>query len=310
VSLQFVLLSHFKSWNLEALARESAESLHQTYSLNFIPSRKMEIHLLLSLLKLFFIKGATLIYFNQNSLFAYPRLATRVMSRNRVRVWVSHFDDIQGLTKSQLQLLSDCDLIFVQNLKLQSTLVSLGTSFSKIKVIRGAIDYSLFKPNPNQVQERVIITGFCKPRKNPEAVHKIITANPTISFLIHGNGWEAYFSRLGGTPPNCHYSAFNYKDQPKLISNSTCLLSLATEEGGPLSILESLACGTPVLASPVGFWPDIVSQNNGEVLDFNDEPISFSNRFHRMKSLKLQVQERDLTGGIYSFSNLAKALLE
>jgi hypothetical protein len=60
----------------------------------------------------------------------------------------------------------------------------------------------------------------------------------------------------------------------------------------------------------VGFWPDIVSQNNGEVLDFNDDPISFSNRFHRMKSLKLQVQERDLTGGIYSFSNLAKALLE
>jgi len=60
----------------------------------------------------------------------------------------------------------------------------------------------------------------------------------------------------------------------------------------------------------VGFWPDLVSQYNGEVLDFSDDPNSFSNRFQRMKSLKLQVQERDLTGGIYSFSNFGKALLE
>jgi glycosyltransferase involved in cell wall biosynthesis len=62
-------------------------------------------------------------------------------------------------------------------------------------------------------------------------------------------------------------------DELPIYYNSADLLILVSEiEGFPMTILESLSCGTPVLASDVGGIPKVVIKNINGVVIYNTEP--------------------------------------
>ena len=44
-------------------------------------------------------------------------------------------------------------------------------------------------------------------------------------------------------------------------------------EGLPITILESLACGKPIIATPVGGIPEVVDKNTGITANSTDEVI-------------------------------------
>lgn len=61
----------------------------------------------------------------------------------------------------------------------------------------------------------------------------------------------------------------------ELINKSKVLVMPSYNEGGPRVVLEAMACGVPVLATPVGIVPDVIkSGESGEIIDWNSGDIA------------------------------------
>lgn len=68
------------------------------------------------------------------------------------------------------------------------------------------------------------------------------------------------------------------KDQievAELMNQSKILVMSSYNEGGPRVVPEAMACGLPVLATPVGIAADLISKNNaGVLIDWNADDIA------------------------------------
>jgi glycosyltransferase involved in cell wall biosynthesis len=62
-----------------------------------------------------------------------------------------------------------------------------------------------------------------------------------------------------------------HKALPSWINASDVLVLPSMNEGVPNVILEAQACGTPVVATNVGGIPEIVSAEDGILIEFGDE---------------------------------------
>ncbi|HTJ52722.1 MAG TPA: glycosyltransferase [Cyclobacteriaceae bacterium] len=56
----------------------------------------------------------------------------------------------------------------------------------------------------------------------------------------------------------------------KYYSLANVFLVTSWSESGPVTLLESLACGTPVVSMNVGFANDVLNKNNGFVIDYRN----------------------------------------
>ena len=194
---------------------------------------------------------------------------TTILSHSRV--YISHFDDDFNFDAKFLANLRIIEKIIVQNSSTKNLLSKLDIPDEKISVAIGAIDRSVFFPSINYVstQSYVAISGDCKPRKNPQKILELISSCPHFEFKIHGKGWDLFFAQEKFAPANLQLIDFNYSKQGAFLRNAGVSVSLATIEGGPLTILESLACGTPVVATNIGFWPDIHNSELGSIIELD-----------------------------------------
>ena len=71
-------------------------------------------------------------------------------------------------------------------------------------------------------------------------------------------------------------------------SANVMLVTSYPEEGGPVAVLESLAVGTPVIAAPVGFIPEIAQSARALLTVVHPDAESFTQALH----LVLQQQSR------------------
>ena len=105
-------------------------------------------------------------------------------------------------------------------------------------------------------------------------------------------------------PSNVEIVDFNYFNHPEFLRKASVFLSLATTEGGPLTILESLACGTPVVATNIGIWPDIFTIDMGEKIELAADLDVISLAIRRQIKRKEFVFDKDLIQDKYRFSDL------
>jgi len=146
----------------------------------------------------------------------------------------------------------------------------LGVPEEKILILPSLyLDYEVFRPAA-EVQRRydLLFVGRLVPNKGistiVEALAEVHRTHPGTTLLILGRGplrsaLEAQARRLGVMDA---ITFVERVDSPhgvaRVYNEARMLICASSVEGGPRVTVEAMACGTPVISTPVGVMPDIL----------------------------------------------------
>lgn len=138
----------------------------------------------------------------------------------------------------------------------------------KITIIPNYVDTELFRPmNVEKVPGRLIFVGRLVEQKNLLNLFKVLNDLPDVELILVGKGplkgkLEEY-ARTHGTRAIFQGRVPNDR-LPPLINTAQAFVLPSLYEGNPKALLEAMACGLPVIATPVEGNQEVVShQVNG-----------------------------------------------
>jgi len=175
--------------------------------------------------------------------------------------------------------------IIAVSLSLKDALVALGTPPEKIAVVPNGIDADRFRPLERSVAREklglprdgvcVVAVGNLIPGKGQDlliaALAKLAPRHPTLRLFLVGEGpskiaLEEQVRSLG-LSERVVFAGIRPHDELPLWFNAANLSCLVSQrEGMPNVVLESLACGTPVLATRVGGIPELITSRDLGIL--------------------------------------------
>ncbi len=165
-----------------------------------------------------------------------------------------------------------------------------GVTSDRIRVVYNAIDESRFNSLPNKIDARIALG--CSERSLLvltaarlvswkgidgviRAIGKIRTEFPGIQLMVVGDGPERRQLEDLAAECNSPVQFLGYKSQQNLyhiMRAADVFVLFSTYEGMPHSVLEAMACGTPVVASSVGGTVEvIIDQTNGLLVPAGNE---------------------------------------
>ena len=145
---------------------------------------------------------------------------------------------------------------------------------------RHFIDFNKFKTE-KQLNERTNLVGYIGSLTELKGILNILKAIPElvggkeIRFLIGGDGplqaqVEEYLNRENLNDKVNFVGWIPHDELPKYLNELKLLVLPSYSEGLPNILLEAMTCGTPVLATPVGAIPDIITDGvTGLILEDN-----------------------------------------
>lgn len=103
-------------------------------------------------------------------------------------------------------------------------------------------------------------------------------------------------------PENVVCNFPGYEDQSALMNfyknnRIDVFVTLSQSEGTPISVLEALSCGIPIIATAVGGIVDLVSDKNGFLLDPDPPPIVVADKLFEIYCLRGLSKLDDLKNG-------------
>jgi len=152
------------------------------------------------------------------------------------------------------------DLFLPPSQYLKDRMIAGGFPKEKIRVVPHGIDPDIVEPRFDS-DGYVLFVGRLSEEKGAETVIRIAGMLPDISFKIVGRGpEEARLHALGHAHDNIEFLGFKVGDELKDLYRGAkaVLLPSRVHENFPLTALESMAAGTPVIASNVGGIPEVV----------------------------------------------------
>ena len=198
--------------------------------------------------------------------------ATRLMYKLIIRYTIETLEKISFGFADLIVLHSDGVIYF----RLNDYRKNINTSGARY------IDTNLFRINKNLRQRRDLIGYIGRFTKNKrvmnfiEAFPIILKKRENIGFLIGGGG--VLFNEIEEKIKNSEYANTNitltgwipHEKLPNYLNELKLLVLPADSEGMPTIIIEAMACGTPVLATPVGGVPDVLrDEDTGFILEDN-----------------------------------------
>ncbi|RBP27167.1 glycosyltransferase involved in cell wall biosynthesis [Oceanihabitans sediminis] len=133
---------------------------------------------------------------------------------------------------------------------------------NKISFIPHGVNTDIFKPleQLNRSTFNIVCIGNIGTNKNQLFTIKALQELPsTIHLYLYGNEEKAYRKKLeeyideNGLHDRVHFMGFvANKDIPEVFRNADLFVLASLQEGLPVSILEALVCGIPVLSSDAG----------------------------------------------------------
>jgi L-malate glycosyltransferase len=128
------------------------------------------------------------------------------------------------------------------------------------------------RKNKNQI---VHISSLDERQKNFTGIVrtflKASEINQDLSLVVAGGSEKIIKQFDTGKSKIIFRGNLNESEVAKLLSESSCLILFSNFENQPCVILESLACGTPVIATRVGGISEVVNNSNGIIIEPGNE---------------------------------------
>lgn len=188
-----------------------------------------------------------------------------------------------------IEMLKSIDLIIVENTYNLKTFIDEGIFAEKILLMPHPIDPKKFyRDDSKQPNRDVILVSNFYLRKRPDLVHKVVKANPDISFTLYGKNWENYqhYSNFASIP-NLQILKFKWEDYPNVLKSHKVFLSLSDLESGPVPLLEALSSGLQAVVTDIGTARDI-SPSNTHLLPVDPSIEQASNMIRKALDSKFQ----------------------
>ncbi|MFB6099881.1 MAG: glycosyltransferase family 4 protein [Candidatus Nanohalobium sp.] len=167
--------------------------------------------------------------------------------------------DLESIHKTILDRLDSHSIIAVS----QAVQDALKSRNIDSKVVRNGVNTNFFSPS-HQSREGLLFVGRNVKRKGIEFVKESARKNPDIKHKFVTNNLENEIKELENTEV---FENLTRSELRKVYQNSEALiLPSRWGEGLPLVILESLACGTPVISSDAPGNKKIINSNVGKIL--------------------------------------------
>ena len=299
-----------RKWIIGGIFREAAEACSIKASWRVYPTSKRDfLNPKVWMTKLNPRFGSLNIYAHQDTYFSIFAANPERVTLSRNRVYMTHLNEGHFLSEFQINALQYCEKLLVQNLEMQNLLTTLGISKDRIVRVPGAVNRDAYRPNENMPEfQYVLFSGDFKYRKNPDLVARVIASMPDINFVVHGKNWKIFPPEFLKGLPNLKRIDFDLNNQPLLIRQASTYVSLALIEGGPYPVLESLASGTPVVATDTGFCSEFVNITNGRLLPNRPEVELVVSSIRASLDMKKSVWEKDLLNGAWQWKDLGELI--
>ena len=172
---------------------------------------------------------------------------------------------------------------------LKRELANLGVERERIQVLRNGVDLSVFRPvNRESVRSRlglhgptILSVGHLIPRKGHDLVIRALTDLVDVSLLVVGEGSERLslenLAKELGVDDRVRFAgSIEHERMHEIYGAADALVLASDREGWANVLLESMACGTPVVASNVWGTPEIVRSPAAGLLLPNRNPQTIS----------------------------------
>lgn len=228
---------------------------------------------------------------------------------------------IPFIGKLLIKILKKTDYITVTGNKSRNFLIAKDIPKEKIHILPNTIDIERFKPIINEKKYDIISLGRLSQEKRLDILLRIISklnqSGLALRVGIVGEGEEKEnlisLSKKLGLEKNVDFIGFR-KDVEKYYQNTKIFILTSEREGLPLTIVEAMSCGIPVISSNVGDIEDIIDDGKNSFLikQFDDidsyvdrivKLITDEDLYNKFSSEALKIRNR------YSVSNARKVWL-
>lgn len=169
---------------------------------------------------------------------------------------------------------------------LKTAMVALGGDPSRITVLRNGVDLAMFQPVDRDAARKalglngptLLSVGLLTERKGHDRVIAALQELPEWQLLIVGDGPDreklmARAQSLGVADRVRMTGPVPHAALPQYYSAADALVLASSREGWANVLLESMACGTPVVASPIPGNPEVVQEPAaGVIMPENSAP--------------------------------------
>jgi teichuronic acid biosynthesis glycosyltransferase TuaC len=177
---------------------------------------------------------------------------------------------------------------------LKVKLMELGIGADRVTVLRNGVDLELFKPMDRKVARTrigvnlegdiLISVGHLVEGKGHHIVIRAMKHLPDTRLMIIGGGeMKSKLEEMArdiGVASRVEFFGVQPQERLNLFYNAANALVLASSREGMANVLlESIACGTPVIATNVGGTPEVISDPSAGILLRERNPESIAMAF-------------------------------
>ena len=159
---------------------------------------------------------------------------------------------------------------------LRDRLVEIGAPADKVTTLRNGVDLDLFAPAPDNGDDlrqwleimghMIVAVGNLAPEKGQRLIVEALRALPEVTLVLVGAGPDAAHLAAAaqdfGVADRVQFAGrLPQADLAAYFSAADVSVLASAREGWPNVLLESMACGTPVVATDVGGVREIVTSS-------------------------------------------------